>query len=250
MILPMIDVPVSLVGTFAVMALLGFSLNNLTLFGLVLAIGIVVDDAIVVLENIERHIAEGLDARAATIKAMGEITGPILAITLVLISVFLPAAFLPGLVGQFYRQFALTIAVGDGDFRGQRHDADPVARRDHLQDGADRRGRSRDAARGTAVVVLRVVRGRGHGLAGQALRLPRCWGCRRPTPRSSSWPRNGCSTPPPGCLSCPGRSPAGCSAGSSSGRSISCWARSSGASTGSSTGSRSCTAGRLAACCA
>ncbi len=110
MILPMIDVPVSLVGTFAVMALMGFSLNSLTLFGLVLAIGIVVDDAIVVLENIEHHIAEGLDPRAATIKAMGEITGPILAITLVLISIFLPAAFLPGLVGQFYRQFALTIA--------------------------------------------------------------------------------------------------------------------------------------------
>jgi multidrug efflux pump len=110
MILPMIDVPVSLVGTFAVMALMGFTLNNLTLFGLVLAIGIVVDDAIVVLENIEHHIAEGLDARSATIKAMGEITGPIIAITLVLISVFLPAAFLPGISGQFYRQFALTIA--------------------------------------------------------------------------------------------------------------------------------------------
>lgn len=110
MILPMIDVPVSLIGTFAVMALLGFTLNNLTLFGLVLAIGIVVDDAIVVLENIEHHIAAGMDARSATIKAMGEITGPIIAITLVLISVFLPAAFLPGIGGQFYRQFALTIA--------------------------------------------------------------------------------------------------------------------------------------------
>ena len=90
MILPMIDVPVSLIGTFAVMAALGFTLNNLTLFGLVLAIGIVVDDAIVVLENIERQIATGLDARTATIKAMGEITGPILAITLVLSSVFIP----------------------------------------------------------------------------------------------------------------------------------------------------------------
>ena len=111
MILPMIDVPVSLVGTFAVMALLGFSLNNLTLFGLVLAIGIVVDDAIVVLENIERLMATGLDARAATIKAMEEITGPIIAITLVLSSVFLPSAFVPGLTGQFYRQFAVTIAV-------------------------------------------------------------------------------------------------------------------------------------------
>jgi multidrug efflux pump len=111
MILPMIDVPVSLVGTFAVMAALGFSLNNLTLFGLVLAIGIVVDDAIMVLENIERLMATGLDARTATIKAMDELTGPIVAITLVLSCVFLPSCFVPGLTGQFYRQFALTIAA-------------------------------------------------------------------------------------------------------------------------------------------
>src|SRR5271167_1015532 len=111
MILPMIDVPVSLIGTFAIMAAMGFTLNNLTLFGLVLAIGIVVDDAIVVLENIERLIATGLDARTATIKAMDEITGPILAITLVLCAVFLPSCFIPGLTGQFYRQFALTIAA-------------------------------------------------------------------------------------------------------------------------------------------
>ena len=111
MILPMIDVPVSLIGTFAVMALMGFTLNNLTLFGLVLAIGIVVDDAIVVLENIERLIATGLDARTATIKAMEEITGPVLAITLVLSSVFIPCCFLGGISGQFFRQFAVTIAV-------------------------------------------------------------------------------------------------------------------------------------------
>src|SRR5262249_27063851 len=111
MILPMIDVPVSLIGTLAIMALFGFTLNNLTLFGLVLAIGIVVDDAIVVLENIERLIATGLDARAATIKAMEEITGPVLAITLVLSSVFLPCCFLGGVSGQFFRQFAVTIAV-------------------------------------------------------------------------------------------------------------------------------------------
>lgn len=110
MILPMIDVPVSLVGTFAVMAVMGFTLNNLTLFGLVLAIGIVVDDAIVVLENIERLIGTGLDAKTATIKAMDEVTGPIIGITLVLVSVFLPAAFIPGITGQFFRQFALTIA--------------------------------------------------------------------------------------------------------------------------------------------
>src|SRR4051794_10162867 len=111
MILPMIDVPVSLIGTFAVMAMLGFTLNNLTLFGLVLAIGIVVDDAIVVLENIERLIATGLDARSATIQAMEEITGPILAITLVLCAVFIPVCFLGGITGQFFRQFAVTIAV-------------------------------------------------------------------------------------------------------------------------------------------
>ena len=110
-ILPMIDVPVSLIGTFAVMSALGFSLNNLTLFGLVLAIGIVVDDAIVVLENIERWLSQGMDVRSATIKAMDEVTGPIIAITLVLSSVFIPTAFIAGISGQFYRQFALTIAA-------------------------------------------------------------------------------------------------------------------------------------------
>jgi multidrug efflux pump len=111
MILPMIDVPVSLIGTFAVMAAMGFSLNNLTLFGLVLAIGIVVDDAIVVLENTERMIAKGYDSRTATLKAMEEITGPILAITLALCSVFVPCCFIGGITGQFFRQFAVTIAV-------------------------------------------------------------------------------------------------------------------------------------------
>jgi multidrug efflux pump len=111
LLLPVIDVGVSLVGTFAVMALMGFTLNNLTLFGLVLAIGIVVDDAIVVLENIERWLDKGLPVREATIQAMNEITGPILAITLVLSSVFLPSAFLGGITGQFFRQFALTIAA-------------------------------------------------------------------------------------------------------------------------------------------
>jgi multidrug efflux pump subunit AcrB len=111
MILPMIDVPVSLIGTFAIMAAMGYSLNNLTLFGLVLAIGIVVDDAIVVLENIERQMAGGLNARDATIKAMQEITGPVLAITLVLAAVFVPCCFLGGISGQFFRQFAVTIAV-------------------------------------------------------------------------------------------------------------------------------------------
>jgi multidrug efflux pump len=111
MILPMIDVPVSLIGTFAVMAALGFTLNNISLFGLVLAIGIVVDDAIVVLENIERQMAKGLDTRTATIKAMEEITGPIIAITLVLCAVFVPCAFIPGVTGRFFRQFAVTISA-------------------------------------------------------------------------------------------------------------------------------------------
>src|SRR6266446_5834874 len=110
-LLPMIDVPVSLIGTFGVMAALGFSLNNLSLFGLVLAIGIVVDDAIVVVENVERWMAKGLPPREATIKALEEITGPVIAITLVLSSVFIPTAFIAGISGQFYRQFALTIAA-------------------------------------------------------------------------------------------------------------------------------------------
>ncbi|MBI4863047.1 MAG: efflux RND transporter permease subunit [Candidatus Riflebacteria bacterium] len=110
-LMPMIDVPVSLIGTFAVMSLMGFSLNNLSLFGLVLAIGIVVDDAIVVVENIERWMAKGLPAREATIKAMEEITGAVIAITLVLAAVFIPTAIIAGIAGQFYKQFALTIAT-------------------------------------------------------------------------------------------------------------------------------------------
>ncbi len=110
-LLPMIDAVVSLVGTFAVMAAFGFSLNNLSMFGLVLAIGIVVDDSIVVVENIKRWMGMGYEPREATLRAMKEITGPVLAITLVLSSVFIPTAFLPGISGQFYKQFALTIAV-------------------------------------------------------------------------------------------------------------------------------------------
>jgi multidrug efflux pump len=110
-IIPMVAVPVSLIGTLAVMALLGFSLNNLSLFGLVLAIGIVVDDAIVVVENVERLLAEGLSPRDASRKAMDEVTGPVIAIALVLCAVFVPTSFMAGISGQFYRQFALTIAA-------------------------------------------------------------------------------------------------------------------------------------------
>jgi len=147
MILPMIDVPVSLIGTFAVMAAMGFTLNNLTLFGLVLAIGIVVDDAIVVLENIERLIATGLDARTATIKAMEEITGPVLAITLVLSSVFIPCCFLGGVSGQFFRQFAVTISVST-----------IISAINALTMTPSR-----------AVVIIKTEEGKGHGIQREAL---------------------------------------------------------------------------------
>jgi multidrug efflux pump len=110
-IIPLLAVPVSIVGTFAVMYLLGVSINALSLFGLVLAIGIVVDDAIVVVENVERNIESGLTPRDATYQAMREVSGPIIAIALVLVAVFLPLAFISGLTGQFYKQFALTIAI-------------------------------------------------------------------------------------------------------------------------------------------
>ena len=110
-IIPLIAVPISIVGTFAVMHLFGFSINALSLFGLVLAIGIVVDDAIVVVENVERNIENGLAPRQATVQAMREVSGPIIAIALVLVAVFVPLAFISGLTGQFYRQFALTIAI-------------------------------------------------------------------------------------------------------------------------------------------
>jgi multidrug efflux pump len=109
-IIPLLAVPTSIVGTFAAMYLFGFSINALSLFGLVLAIGIVVDDAIVVVENVERNIEAGLHPREATLKAMSEVTGPIIAIALVLCAVFVPIAFISGLTGEFYRQFALTIA--------------------------------------------------------------------------------------------------------------------------------------------
>ena len=110
-IIPLLAVPVSLIGTFGVMYLLGFGLNALSLFGLVLAIGIVVDDAIVVVENVERNIANGLAPLDATRQAMKEVTGPIIATALVLCAVFVPTAFITGLSGQFYKQFALTIAI-------------------------------------------------------------------------------------------------------------------------------------------
>src|SRR5579875_2462678 len=110
-LIPIVAIPVSLVGTFAVMAAAGFSLNDLSLFGLVLAIGIVVDDAIVVVENVERHLREGLSPREAAHATMDEVGGALVAIALVLTAVFVPSAFIPGISGQFYKQFALTIAT-------------------------------------------------------------------------------------------------------------------------------------------
>src|SRR5262245_36367143 len=113
-LIPLLAVPVSLVGTFAVFPLLGFSINTLSLLGLVLAIGLVVDDAIVVVEAVEHHIEKGLAPREATLKAMEEVSGPVVAIALILVAVFVPTAFVPGITGRMYQQFAVTIAVSVG----------------------------------------------------------------------------------------------------------------------------------------
>src|SRR5204862_6639289 len=114
-IIPTVAVPISLIGTFAGLYLLDYSINTLTLFGIVLSIGLVVDDAIVVLGNVERRMREELlDARSAAIRAMREVTGPVVAIVLVLTSVFIPIAFLGGLTGELYRQFAVAVTVGVG----------------------------------------------------------------------------------------------------------------------------------------
>src|SRR5260221_11217531 len=110
-LIPLCAVPVSLVGTFMLFPLFGFSINTLSLFGLVLAIGLVVDDAIVVLEAVERHIEEGMSPRDATLQAMREVSGVVIGVTLVLSAVFIPTAFLPGITGRMYQQFAITIAI-------------------------------------------------------------------------------------------------------------------------------------------
>src|SRR5690606_15023418 len=110
-LIPLLTVPVSLLGTFAIFPLLGFSVNTLTLFGMVLAIGIVVDDAIVVVEAVMHHIEKGKPPRDATVRAMKEVSGPVIGMTLILAAAFVPVAFLGGLVGQLYQQFAITITV-------------------------------------------------------------------------------------------------------------------------------------------
>src|SRR5678816_713841 len=110
-LIPLLAVPVSLIGTFVLFPLFGFSINTLSLFGLVLAIGLVVDDAIVVVEAVERHIEEGMKPKDAAFKAMEEVSGPVIAIALILAAVFVPTVFIPGITGRLYQQFALTIAI-------------------------------------------------------------------------------------------------------------------------------------------
>ncbi len=180
-IIPLVAVPVSLVGTFAVMLALGFSLNTLSLFGLVLAIGIVVDDAIVVVENVERHIELGLPPMEATSKAMEEVSGPIIAIALVLCAVFVPTAFISGLTGQFYRQFALTIAISTVISAFNSLTLSPaLASRLLLPHGAPRDRVQRIADRAVRLVLPRLqplLRAAPRPLTAAA--CPACCGCRR-----------------------------------------------------------------------
>ena len=165
-LVPATTVPVTIIGAFFAMALLGYTVNMLTLFGLVLAIGIVVDDAIVVVENAAHHIEHGLTPKPATIKAMSEVLGPIIGITLVLMSVFLPSAFLGGITGQLYQQFALTIAATALHQRDQRRDAQAGAMRD-CGCARPRHGRTSSTARSTASTA---------GLRTSVLRhRPPCW---------------------------------------------------------------------------
>ena len=221
MILPLIDVPVSIIGTFAAMAALGFSLNNISLFGLVLAIGIVVDDAIVVLENIERMMAKGYDPRTAAIKAMDEVTGPIIAVGLVLCAVFVPCAFISGITGQFFNQFAVTVAVSTVISAVNAVTMTPsravqIFKAEYGTAGAGAH-RATTAARGACP---------GGSSACWAGCSPHGWAAppgtaasacrRRPARRRPTRPR-GCTGPSRPAFSCPERWSAGWSAGSSSG---------------------------------
>ena len=152
-IIPLLAVPVSIIGTFAVMYVFGFSINALSLFGLVLAIGIVVDDAIVVVENVERNIENGLTPREATYQAMSEVSGPIVAIALVLVAVFVPLAFISGLTGQFYKPVRADHRDLDRDLGDQFADAVAGARRAAAQ-GARRAEGPADARHGPRVRLV------------------------------------------------------------------------------------------------
>ncbi len=151
-LIPTLAVPVALVGTFMVFPLLGFSINTLSLFGLVLAIGLVVDDAIVVVEAVEHHIEKGLSPREAAFKAMEQVSGPVVAIALILAAVFIPTAFIPGITGRMYQQFAVTIAVSVLLSRVQRADPEPGAVRTApaAEEGDARPARARSSAASTA----------------------------------------------------------------------------------------------------
>ena len=155
-IIPIVAIPVSLIGTFAVLAALGYSLNNLSLFGLVLAIGIVVDDAIVVVENVERNLRSGMSPREAAHRTMDEVGGALIAIALVLCAVFIPAAFITGISGQFFRQFAVTIAVGDDHLLLRLPDPEPGHVRPAVQ--AAHGGRAREAGAADAAGPLLLPR--------------------------------------------------------------------------------------------
>ena len=215
---------------------MGFTINNLTLFGLVLAIGIVVDDAIVVLENIERWLAKGLNVRDATIKAMDEITGPIIAITLVLSAVFLPSAFLGGISGQFFRQFALTIAASMIISAVNAMTMTP-ARAAAIFAGRKHGARwPRRWPRSVALVVLRPARRRRGVLRLSGRWSRRSLACRRARKATYGPPGSvkrmvATYALEPGAVPARRSSPAASSAGSSFARSTGCSAGSSAAST-------------------
>ena len=165
MLVPATTVPVTIIGAFAAMAALGFSINLMTLFALILAIGIVVDDAIIIVENASHYIEKGLSPKDAAIKAMSELTGPVIGITLVLTAVFLPAAFLPGITGQLFRQFALVIAATAVISAHQRGDAEAGAVRAL---SASRRRRAADRTPSTAASTGSTARSRASTSASSA----------------------------------------------------------------------------------
>ena len=177
-LIPLAAVPVAIIGTFAVMWAMGFSLNNLTLFGLVLAIGIVVDDAIVVVEAVEHHLEHGLSPRDATIDAMNQVAGPVIAVGLVLSAVFIPCAFIGGIIGQFFRQFALDHRHLDAAVGVQFADAQPGP-----VGAASQAARQKPDHGSHAAAVVRGWSALGRlALADLGCWASRAWGCRTGRP--------------------------------------------------------------------